>query len=301
MTDASAINEADLRALNALRRKNSIMRRLLREPAAALALLFIVLVVLGAIFAPLIAPYDPYANNMRLRLKAPGFVAPDGNLYLLGTDAQGRDMLTRILYGLRTTLAIGALAVLAGGSIGVLIGALSAYYKRLDAVLMRLIDVLLSFPSILFGLALAAVLGPNFASLVISLSIAAVPAIARVSRGAATVVMQQEYMEAGRALGLGDGALIWRYLLLNCGSTVLIYATLQLGQSILLGSVLSFLGLGVQPPIAELGSMTADGRKFLTNFPYVATIPAAVIFLIVLAFNILGDALRDALDPKLRQ
>lgn len=301
MTDVTAINAADLKALNALRRKNSIMRRLLRDPPAALAMLFIVLVILGAIFAPLIAPYDPYANNMRLRLKAPGFVGPDGSLYLLGTDAQGRDMLTRILYGLRTTLAIGALAVLAGGTIGVLIGALSAYYKRLDAVLMRLIDVLLSFPSILFGLALAAVLGPNFFSLVVALSIAAIPAIARVSRGAATVVMQQEYMEAGRALGLGDGALIWRYLLLNCGSTVLIYATLQLGQSILLGSVLSFLGLGVQPPVAELGSMTSDGRKFLTNFPHVATIPAAAIFLIVLAFNILGDALRDALDPKLRQ
>lgn len=301
MTDVTAINAADLKALSALRRKNSIMRRLLRDPPAALAMLFIILIVLGAIFAPLIAPYDPYANNMRLRLKPPGFIAPDGNLYLLGTDAQGRDMLTRILYGLRTTLAIGALAVLAGGTIGVLIGALSAYYKRLDAVLMRLIDVLLSFPSILFGLALAAVLGPNFVSLVVALSIAAIPAIARVSRGAATVVMQQEYMEAGRALGLGDGALIWRYLLLNCGSTVLIYATLQLGQSILLGSVLSFLGLGVQPPVAELGSMTADGRKFLTNFPYVATVPAAAIFLIVLAFNILGDALRDALDPKLRQ
>lgn len=301
MTDVTVINAADLKALNALRRKNSIMRRLLRDPPAALATLFIVLVILGAIFAPLIAPYDPYANSMRLRLKAPGFVAPDGSLYLLGTDAQGRDMLTRILYGLRTTLAIGALAMLAGGTIGVLIGALSAYYKRLDAVLMRLIDVLLSFPSILFGLALAAVLGPNFFSLVVALSIAAIPAIARVSRGAATVVMQQEYMEAGRALGLGDGALIWRYLLLNCGSTVLIYATLQLGQSILLGSVLSFLGLGVQPPVAELGSMTSDGRKFLTNFPHVATIPAAAIFLIVLAFNILGDALRDALDPKLRQ
>lgn len=301
MTDITAINEADLRALNALRRKNSIMRRLLRDPAAALALLFIVLIVLGALLAPVISPFDPYANNLRLRLKPPGFVGPDGSLYLLGTDAQGRDMLTRILYGLRMTLMIGALAVLAGGTIGVLIGALSAYYKRLDAVLMRLIDVLLSFPSILFGLALAAVLGPNFVSLVVALSIAAIPAIARVSRGAATVVMQQEYMEAGRALGLGDGALIWRYLLLNCGSTVLIYATLQLGQSILLGSVLSFLGLGVQAPTAELGSMTADGRKFLTNFPHVATIPAAAIFLIVLAFNVLGDALRDALDPKLRQ
>ena len=300
MTDL-AVAEADARALEALRRKNSITRRLLRDIPATLALGFLVLILLGAVLAPWIVPYDPFASSMPRRLKPPGFTAPDGALYLLGTDAQGRDMLSRILYGLRATLGIGAIAVLCGGGLGVLIGTLSAYYRRLDTPLMRLIDVLLSFPSILFGLALAAVLGPGLFALCVALGIAAIPTIARVARGAATVVMQQDDMEAGRAVGLGDGALIWRYLLLNCGSTILIYATLQLGQSILLGSVLSFLGLGAQPPFAELGSMTADGRKFLQAFPHVATIPALTIFFIVLAFNVLGDALRDALDPKLRQ
>jgi ABC-type dipeptide/oligopeptide/nickel transport system permease subunit len=166
---------------------------------------------------------------------------------------------------------------------------------------MRVVDTLLSFPSILFGLAIAAVLTPGIASLVIALSIAAIPSIARIARGAATSVMQQDYMEAGRALGLGDWALLTRYLARNCAPTILIYLTLQLGQTILLGAALSFLGLGAQPPSAELGSMAAEGRRFLTIAPHVSTLPSLAIFAIVLCFNVLGDALRDALDPRLRR
>jgi ABC-type dipeptide/oligopeptide/nickel transport system permease subunit len=210
-------------------------------------------------------------------------------------------MLSRILFGLRATLGMGVIAVGVGGGLGALIGLSAAYFKCLDTPLMRLVDVLLSFPSILFGLAIAAVLGTGLVSLVIALSVASVPSIARIARGAAQSIMQQEYMEAGRAVGLGDGALIWRYLARNCWPTILIYMTLQLGQAILLGAALSFLGLGAQPPTAELGSMAADGRKFLQIAPWVSTIPCAAIFLVVLTFNVLGDALRDALDPKLRQ
>lgn len=301
MTDAALPlqSEADQRAIAAIRRKNAVWRRILRDPPAAAAALFLVLVVGAAILAPWIAPFDPYANNMRLRL------CPIGSercaSYLLGADNQGRDMLSRILFGLRATLGIGVLAVVVGGGLGALIGLSAAYFRRLDQPLMRLVDVLLSFPSILFGLAIAAVLGTSLFSLVIALSIASVPSIARIARGAAQSIMQQEYMEAGRAVGLGDGALIWRYLALNCWPTILIYMTLQLGQAILLGAALSFLGLGAQPPTAELGSMAADGRKFLSIAPHVSTLPCAAIFLVVLAFNVLGDALRDALDPKLRQ
>ena len=254
---------------------------------------------MAAIFAPLIAPFDPYTNNMRLRFCPPlGERCPG---YLLGADNQGRDMLSRILFGLRATLGMGVIAVAVGGGLGALIGLSAAYFKRLDTPLMRLVDVLLSFPSILFGLAIAAVLGTGLFSLVIALSVAAVPSIARIARGAAQSIMQQEYMEAGRAVGLGDAALIWRYLARNCWPTILIYMTLQLGQAILLGAALSFLGLGAQPPTAELGSMAADGRKFLQIAPNVSSLPCAAIFLVVLAFNVLGDALRDALDPKLRQ
>ncbi len=283
-------SEADQRAIAAIRRKNAVWRRILGDPPAAAAALFLLIVVAAAIFAPLIAPFDPYTNNMRLRMCPPGSARCAA--YLLGADGQGR---------LRATLGMGVIAVGVGGGLGALIGLSAAYFKRLDTPLMRLVDVLLSFPSILFGLAIAAVLGTGLVSLVIALSVASVPSIARIARGAAQSIMQQEYMEAGRAVGLGDGALIWRYLARNCWPTILIYMTLQLGQAILLGAALSFLGLGAQPPTAELGSMAADGRKFLQIAPWVSTIPCAAIFLVVLTFNVLGDALRDALDPKLRQ
>ena len=276
--------------------RRSALALLLRDPAAVLAGGILLLLVLAALLAPLIAPHDPYANAMRLRLRP---IGTDG--YPLGTDTQGRDMITRMLYGLRATLAIGFVAVATGGLIGATIGLLAAYYRRLDNVLMRVVDTLLSFPSILFGLAIAAVLTPGITSLVIALSIAAIPSIARIARGAATSVMQQDYMEAGRALGLGDWALLTRYLARNCAPTILIYLTLQLGQTILLGAALSFLGLGAQPPSAELGSMAAEGRRFLTIAPHVSTLPSLAIFAIVLCFNVLGDALRDALDPRLRR
>ncbi len=276
-------------------RRLSPARRLMRDVPAMIALVFLVLVVLAALFAPWLTPYDPYATSMRVRLR------PPSELHWLGNDTQGRDLLTRLLYGTRMTLLIGVTAVAIGGSLGALLGILAAFYRRLDNPIMRLVDVLLSFPSILFGLALAAVLGPGLVSLVAALSVAAVPTMARISRGAATVVMQQDYIEAGRAIGLSDAALMWRYLLLNCFSTIMVYMTLQLGQAILLGAVLSFLGLGAQPPTAELGVIAAEGRNFITRFPHVSTFPSLLIFMIVLAFNVLGDALRDALDPRLRQ
>lgn len=275
--------------------RRSVARRLGSDIPAMVALTFLVAVVLAAAVAPLIAPHDPYAGAMRLRLRGPG-----GD-FLLGTDSQGRDMVTRLLFGARTTLLIGFTAVGCGGLIGVTIGILSAFYGRVDAILMRVVDVLLSFPSILFGLAIAAVLGAGIRSLVLALSIAAIPTVARIARGAATVVMHQEYVDAGRALGLGDGTLILRYVTMNCVAVIAVYLTLQLGQTILLGAALSFLGLGAQPPTAELGSMAAEGRRFLSIAPHVSTVPSAAIFAIVLAFNVLGDALRDVLDPRLRQ
>ena len=275
-----------------------------RSPLTIVAALVTLVYFIGAVFAPWVAPFDPFdvkSLNLMDAFTPPAWNEGGTAKHPLGTDNQGRDMLSRILFGLRATLGMGVTAVAVGGGLGALIGLSAAYFKRLDQPLMRLIDVLLSFPSILFGLAIAAVLGTGLTSLVIALSIAAVPSIARIARGAAQSIMQQEYMEAGRAVGLGDGALIWRYLALNCWPTILIYMTLQLGQAILLGAALSFLGLGAQPPTAELGSMAADGRKFLSIAPHVSTIPCAAIFLVVLAFNVLGDALRDALDPKLRQ
>ena len=281
-------------AAPAMPQRPSTLRLLLREPAAAGSLAVVLLAVLAAILAPVLAPFDPFETNLV------AIMQPPGGEYLLGTDGQGRDMLSRLLFGLRVTLAMGAMALLLGGVLGVLIGFCAAYYRRLDGLLMRLMDVMLSFPAILFGLAIAAIFGPGVTAVVIALSVATVPLMARIARSTALVVLGQDYIEAARAQGMGDARLIWRHLAPNCLSPILVFATLRFGQVILLGSALSFLGLGAQPPVAELGAMASQGRTFLFFAPHISVIPSVAIFIIVLAFNVLGDALRDALDPRLR-
>jgi len=272
-----------------------LLRRLLREPGTAVAALAAVLLVGAALFAPLLAPTDPYDNDLARALQPPGSPGLP-----LGADSQGRDLVTRLLYGLRTSLLMGAAAVLLGGGVGAAVGFAAAYWPRSDGALMRLMDVMLSFPAILFGLALAAVFGPGVPAVVLALSVATVPLMARIVRGSALVVMRQDYIEAARATGMSDARLILRHLAPNCLSAIFVFATLRFGQVILLGSALSFLGLGAQPPSAELGAMASEGRNFLFFAPHVAIIPSVLIFAVVLAFNILGDGLRDALDPRLR-
>lgn len=276
-------------------RRKTVLRMLLSDVGACIALALVVLSILGAVFAPWLAPTDPYGNDLANTLKAPG------ELGLLGTDGQGRDMITRLLFGLRTTLVMGLASVIIGGAIGGVIGFAAAYYPKISGLLMRLMDVLLSFPAILFGLAIAAIFGPGLPSVIIALAIATVPLMARVVRGSALVVLQQGYIEAARSLGLRDLHIILRYVLPNCLSAIFVFVTLRFGQVILLGAALSFLGLGAQPPTAELGAMAADGRNFLFFAPHVSVLPSLAIFVVVLAFNVLGDALRDALDPKLRK
>jgi ABC-type dipeptide/oligopeptide/nickel transport system permease subunit len=165
---------------------------------------------------------------------------------------------------------------------------------------MRLVDIMLSFPAILVGLAIAAIFGPGIFSVVLALSVATIPLMARIVRGSALVVMRLDYIEAARATGMTDARLIWRHLAPNCLSAIFVFATLRFGQVILLGSALSFLGLGAQPPVPELGAMASEGRNFLFFAPHIAVVPCILIFIVVLAFNTLGDALRDALDPRLR-
>jgi len=276
-------------------RRPSVLALVARDPAAAVAAIFVLTMLLAAVFAPWLAPTDPYDNDLARALQPPGSEGLP-----LGADTQGRDMITRLLFGLRVTLVMGVAAVAAGGSVGALLGFLAAYYRRADGLVMRLMDVLLSFPAILFGLAIAAIFGPGLFSVVLALSIATVPLMARIVRGAALVVMRQDYIEAARAQGMSDARLIWRHLAPNCLSAIFVFTTLRFGQVILLGSALSFLGLGAQPPVAELGAMASEGRNFLFFAPHIAVIPSLAIFAIVLAFNVLGDALRDALDPRLR-
>jgi peptide/nickel transport system permease protein len=271
-----------------------LFRRLTSDIGAALALAFVVAVILAAIFAPFLAPSDPYETNLRQTM------IPPGDRFLLGTDGQGRDMVTRLLYGLRVTLGMALASVGAGGAVGIGIGFAAAFYRRLDGPLMRLMDMLLSFPAILVGLALAAIVGPGLWSVILAMAVATVPLMARIVRGAALVVMGLDFIEACRAVGMTDARLIWRHLAPNCLSPILVFATLRFGQVILLGSALSFLGLGAQPPLAELGAMAAAGRTFLFFAPHIAVVPSLAIFAVVLAFNVLGDAMRDALDPRLR-
>jgi len=273
--------------------------RLLRDRLAFAAAVLLVAVAMLALLAPVLATHDPYETTPRPFLPpfwAQGSV-PD---HLLGTDGQGRDMLSRLLFGTQTTLVMGLLAVAIGGGVGILFGLFAAYYRRLDGVLMRIADVLLSFPAILLGLAFAAVLGPGSLAVVVALSIASIPDVARITRSAAVVVMSHDYMEAGRSIGLPDRALIWRYLALNCLSSVFVFLTLRFGQIILIGAALSFLGMGARPPAAELGMIAAQGRDALFFAPHIATLPSVTIVIIVLAANVLGDALRDTLDPRLR-
>lgn len=269
-------------------------RMLARDPAALLSLALLALVFAAAALAPWVAPRDPYETDLL------AIMQPPSAQYWFGTDGQGRDILSRTLFGLRVTLFMGLASLLAGGGLGALIGFAAAHYRRLDGPLMRLMDMLLSFPAILFGLALAAIFGPGLTSVIVALAVATVPLMARIVRGAALVVMGQDYIEAARAIGMGDGRLVWRHLAPNCLSPIFVFATLRLGQVILLGSALSFLGLGAQPPTAELGAMAAQGRNFLFIAPHISVIPSMAIFAVVLAFNVLGDALRDALDPRLR-
>jgi peptide/nickel transport system permease protein len=269
------------------------VRALRRDPLALAAGVFVLALILAAILAPLLTGADPYDNDLAIAMQPPGGAHP------LGADDQGRDLIVRLLYGLRLTLLMGAISVACGGGLGTVLGLIAAFYRRADSVVMRVMDVLLSFPAILFGLAIAAIFGPGIPAVVLALSVATVPLAARIARAAATVEMARDYIEAARAVGARDRRLILRHLLPNCASALLVWATLRFGQVILLGSGLSFLGLGAQPPTAELGAMAAEGRTFLFFAPHIAVVPSVAIFLIVLAFNVLGDALRDALDPRL--
>jgi ABC-type dipeptide/oligopeptide/nickel transport system permease subunit len=272
-----------------------VLRRLMRDKVAAIAALLLALIALAAVFAPLVAPYDPYFTDLTQVMQ------PPGEAHWFGTDNTGRDILSRVIYGTRNTLLLGLIGVLIGGALGGVLGIMAAFYVALDGWIMRLVDIMLAFPAILIGLAVAAISGAGLTAVVIALVVATVPDVARVARGAAVGVMGQEFIEAGRAVGVSDGTLIWRYLTLNCISTIFVFLTLRFGQIILIGSALGFLGMGAQPPTAELGMMAAQGRDFLFLAPHIATIPSLAIFVIVLAANLLGDALRDVLDPRLQQ
>lgn len=268
--------------------------RLRRNGLAMLGLAITVALVLMAIFAPWLAPYDPITQTLAERLQPPGTAG-----HWLGTDDFGRDIWTRILYGSRITLYIVLLVILTAPVFGLIIGTVAGYFGGwIDTVLMRITDIFLAFPKLILALALVAVLGPGMVNAVLAIALTSWPPYARVARAETLTVRNSDYIAAIRLQGAGAPRVIWGHVMPMCLPSVIIRVTLDMAGVILTAAGLGFLGLGVQPPQAEWGMMISAGRKFLFEQWWVATMPGLAIFIVSLGFNLLGDGLRDVLDPR---
>jgi peptide/nickel transport system permease protein len=259
------------------------------------ALVVLAVLVAAALFAPWVARHDPVAMDVRERLQTPSLGHP------LGTDNFGRDIFSRIVHAGRISLIIGFVAVGIGAVWGGTIGAVSGYYGgRLDNVLMRAMDVLLSVPQIILAMAIVGVLGASLLNLMVAVGISVLPRYARLMRASALGLRGVEFVEAARAVGKSDLKIVLQDIAPNCLAPLIVLSTLGVAQAILSAATLSFLGLGIQPPTPEWGAMLSDGRQFLRNAPHLTIFPGLAIVAVVMALNLLGDGLRDALDPKLR-
>lgn len=272
-----------------------VWRRLKRNKAALAGGAIVAVFVLVALAAPLIAPYPPDEGDLGQRLKPPSAA------HWLGTDALGRDVLSRIIYGARVSLQIQVVAVLIALVLGTLLGMFGGYYGGwADNVIMRGMDILLAFPGIFLAISIIAVLGPGLVNLMLAAGIYSVPQFARIVRGSILSLKEKEFVEAARAAGESDRSILFRYLLPNSMAPIIIQTTLRMATVLLTASGLSFLGLGVQPPQAEWGAMLSTARPYLITAPHVATFPGLAIMLVVMGFNLFGDGLRDSLDPRLK-
>jgi peptide/nickel transport system permease protein len=271
------------------------LRRLFRTTQAQLGGALVLLLLLTALFAPALAPHDPY----ELMIGPP--MAPPSQAFPFGTDDLGRDMLSRIMYGSRITVKIGFISVALALGIGVTIGLLAGFYGgAVDNLLMRFTDLALAFPGFLLTLAIVAVLGPGLTNAMIAVGIGAFPGFARVVRGSVLSIRATEYVAAARVLGATPARIIVRSILPNAMAPIVVLATLAFPLAVLDAAALSFLGLGAQPPTPEWGALLIDGRNYLRTAPHLVNIPGAAIFVTVLGFNLIGNSLRDALDPRLR-
>jgi peptide/nickel transport system permease protein len=270
------------------------MRALRRDKLAVVALVVLALVILVAVLAPWISPYDPLRGDPTIRLQPPGTPG-----HLLGLDGQGRDILSRLIWGGRYSLSVAIVPVLVAGVLALIIGMLSGYRGgRWGEVTMRVLDVVFAFPIVLFAIAIAAVMGPGLVNSMTAIGITMVPYMARVVYTATVQESAKDYVEASRAAGATHLEILWKQLLPNVLSPLVVYGTTLAGLVIVLAAGLSFLGVGVTPPAPDWGVMTSDGRQvLLEGYAHVATIPGLVILVVALAFNLLGDGVRDALDP----
>jgi dipeptide transport system permease protein len=272
-----------------------------RNRGALIGLAVFVLLVLTAIFAPLLAPHDPDQQFRDALLTPP--VWQGGNwTYVFGTDPLGRDMLSRLIFGSRFSLLIGLIVVSASLLTGVILGLLAGYFRGIvDVVIMRVMDVILAFPSLLLALVLVAILGPGLINAMIAIALVLQPHFARLTRAAVMAEKNREYVISARLAGAGPIRLMFRTILPNCLAPLIVQATLSFSNAILEAAALGFLGMGAQPPTPEWGTMLAEARQFILRAPWVVTLPGLCILVTVLAINLIGDGLRDALDPKLKR
>jgi peptide/nickel transport system permease protein len=270
-------------------------RRFARSASGLAGAAVLLVLLLAAIFAGVVSPYDPVKQDFRIERDPPSLAHP------MGVDELGRDVLSRVIWGARVSLQAGAMAATIALVIGSTLGMLAAFYGgRADTLIMRSMDVLLAFPYLLLAIAVVAILGPGLLTAMIAIGIVHVPAYARIVRGSVLVVRSREYVEAAAALGASDLRVMGRHVLPNVLAPLIVQVTLNVGSSIIDTAGLSFLGLGTQPPTPDWGNMLAAGRSELINAPWIATFPGLAILVTVLACNLMGDALRDALDPRLR-
>lgn len=271
-----------------------VLRRLLRHRSFLIGAALFGLIVFAAIFADVIAPLDPYARNFRYRLGAPT------DVYWLGTDRSGRDVLSRIIHGTRVSLRIGLMVVFTTGIFGAILGAIAGYFRALDNPLMRVMDGLMAFPGILLAISIAAALGPSELNAAIALSIAYTPRTARIVRAQVLVTREMEFVEASRAIGAGHARILFGHILPNSLTPLIVQLTFIFAVAILAEAVLSFIGVGPPPPSPSLGNIIAEGRDYIAEAPWVSLFPGIAISIAVLGLNLLGDGLRDALDPRMK-
>lgn len=274
----------------------TLLSLLLHNRLAAIGLTFILIWTVVAIIAPWLAPHDPYVTDMANKLQAPS------GSHWFGTDNFGRDILSRVLYGARISIWTGLIAVSISFVIGVPLGGIAAYYGgRTGTIIMRMMDVLLSFPSLVLSMAIAASIGAGLSSAMIAVGIVGIPEFARLMFGQTVSLREKEYIEASRAIGVKNRVILYRHILPNALAPLMVQATLGMGFAILTASSLSFLGLGVRPPVAEWGAMISEGREYIISGQWwLVTFPGLSIATSILGFNLLGDGFRDVLDPRLR-
>jgi peptide/nickel transport system permease protein len=275
-------------------RGRNLFARFFRNRAGVGGLLVVLILVILAGVGESIAPYDWRAQDITGR-----FAGPSPH-HLLGTDELGRDIFSRLLYGARFSLAMGVGAVTLSFSIGTLVGVLAGFYRRLDGPIMRLVDVMMAFPGILLAIAIVAALGPGLTSAIIAIGVNEIPGFARLNRSMLLSLREREFVVAARVLGAPDRVVLGRHVLLNLVSPLIVYGSLRISTAILVGATLSFLGLGVQPPVPEWGAMVSTARQYIATAPHTFVYPTLAIFVTVIAFNLLGDALRDTFDPTLK-